>query len=144
MRTNPPIVIKDVDNIAGPTTTAKHAINTKGAGGVSRSLVTETDPEVIKACSESIGPTDSQAAKAQKTKTKSNNANDRVIGNALAITATTIENFPVCAVGTKCDFLWTLEPFSSDAKTAALSAISSIPFNFSIGTDGKIVLNNEK
>ena len=144
MRSNPPIVTKDVDNIVSSATAAKHAINTKGAGSGDRSSIPETDPEVLRSCVESIGSADGSAARSLKTRTKSNQTNERATGNVAGITAVTVDGFTFCAAGGTCDFAGTVELSGSGAKTAALSAISSIPFQFSIGTDGNVTVKNQQ
>ena len=143
MRTNQPIVTKDVDNIANPATTAKHAINTKGAGGSDRSSARVSDPEEIRACSESMRSADNPTAKSLKTRTKSNNTNEREASPGTAITTVTSADFPKCSAGSQCDFVWTLEGFDANAKPVDIQFSQQVRYRrFRISPDGSLVLIN--
>lgn len=117
MRSNPPIVTKDVD-IADTTATAKHAINTKGAGSGDRTSTTESDLDLIKVCSEALQQGDSSTAK-HAINTKGAGANDKVgVSKNIAVL---IADSIACAPGNSCNFVWTVEPRTTNSRTATIS-----------------------
>jgi hypothetical protein len=114
-------------------TVSQHAINTKGAGANDRTLPAESDPDVIKVCSESLqaqehaiktkgmggdrSSTETDiAAKPHAIKTKGVGG-ERAVTNPQTtlnpVQVFVVDNLPVCAEGASCDYGYTVEALNA-------------------------------
>jgi hypothetical protein len=113
MRTNKPIVTKDVADITEPSTTAKHAIKTKGMGG-DRSSTAGSNSDVIKACSEALQQQNDSGKYINSNLAGNNTYNGQAYkttdtSSAVIVRAVTVDDYPVCAEGSSCDYAATVE-----------------------------------
>jgi hypothetical protein len=113
-------------------TASYHAINTKGAGANDRSSMTGNNSDAIKACSESLQQSDDTTQKSVHPHNGGLSSGNRespapsiseIVVTRPTVRAFVIDNFPVCAKGSSCDCVGTLEelgangnPLNSNAK----------------------------